>query len=76
MARNKKKRIQGISDEQMRRACDKFLAKRETGHVSFRDRISKDARYARDRRVRLNKNKESKLDEIADKIERESRGDL
>ena len=74
MARNKK-RNQGVSDEQMRRACDKFLAKRETGHVSFRDQISKDAKRERERRLRRDKDKESKLDAIADKIERESRGE-
>ena len=75
MARNNKKRNQGISDEQLRRACDKFLAKRETGHVSFRDQISKDAKRERERRLRRDKNKQDKLDRIADRIERESRGE-
>ena len=72
MARQRKK----VTDEQVRKACDRFLAKREIGHVSFRDQISNDAQRERERRIKREKKKQDRLDAIADKIERESRGDL
>lgn len=76
MARKNQNGKKSISDEQVRRACDKFLAERETGHVSFRDQISKDAKRERERRLQREKQKRDALDEIADKIERDSREDL
>ena len=67
MGRRRKK----ITDADFRRACDKFLAQRETGHVNFRDQIKTDA--DRERQLRLRR-KQDKIDRIVDSIERESRG--
>ena len=61
-----------VSDEQFRAACDRFLMKREQGHLNFRDQISTDAEREKHRRARL---KQEKLENIAQSIERDSQAD-
>lgn len=60
-----------ITDEEFRKACDRFLKAREVGHVNFKDQIKTDA--AREHMLRKRR-KQDKLDRIVDSIERESKG--